>query len=277
MKKLKPIIKIIFIIIAFIIIFHKINIEELKHVKFQNPFMLIAAFFLYNVSQFISTLRVHVYLKNIDVTPSFKKQLILYYVGMFYNSLLPGGIGGDAYKAYKFQKAYNQGYKRIIKALLIDRISGLFAIITLCAFIIYFSSFKIFWIYATVLFILSPVLLYAIHKYYFLEFKTSLFRTFLYSLLVQTFQLFTFWAILAALGHFNHIADYSVLFFLSSIVSVIPISVGGIGLRELTFLYGSEMLKMNPTISIVAAFLFFLVSIISSAIGAFFIKGAENV
>ncbi|MEO1923406.1 MAG: lysylphosphatidylglycerol synthase transmembrane domain-containing protein, partial [Nautiliaceae bacterium] len=143
-KKIKLFIKIVFIFTAFYIIFQKIDINELKNIKFYNPFFFFLAFILYNASQIISALRVHIYLKNINVTPSFKKQLMLYYVGMFYNILLPGGIGGDAYKAYKFQKAYKKGYKKILKALLIDRISGLFAIMFLIGVIIFISSFRQF-------------------------------------------------------------------------------------------------------------------------------------
>ena len=107
-KKIKLIIKIFFILFAFGIIFHKLNISEIKKIELKEPFWLLVTFILFNLSQIVSAKRVHTYLSNINITPTFKYQLMLYYVGMFYNTLLPGGIGGDAYKAYKFQKAFDK-------------------------------------------------------------------------------------------------------------------------------------------------------------------------
>jgi len=274
LKKIKLLIKILFILGAFYIIFQKIDINELKNIKIQNPFFLFLAFILYYLSQIISALRIHLYLKDIDITPAFKKQLMLYYVGMFYNSLLPGGIGGDAYKAYKFEKGYKKGYKKILKALLIDRISGLFAIFFLLGILILFSKFKSFLWFLAFLIILAPFVLYLIHKYFFVEFK---FYPFLYSLVIQSLQALSFLSILLALGVKENITEFLILFFISSVISVIPVSVGGVGLRELTFLYGLEFLGLNPATGVVAAFLFFIISLISSAIGGLFLKGVENV
>jgi uncharacterized membrane protein YbhN (UPF0104 family) len=272
MKKLKLFIKILFIFVAFYIIFQKININELKNIKIHSPFFLFLAFILFNLSQIISAIRVHLYLKDINVTPKFKKQLMLYYVGMFYNTLLPGGIGGDAYKAYKFEKAYSQGYKKIIKALLIDRVSGLFAILFLIGVLISFSSFKFLWFLVFLIF--SPLALYFAHKFFFKEFR---FFPFVFSIIIQSLQMFSFLAILISLGINSHIIDFLILFFISSVVSVIPISIGGVGLRELTFLYGLEYLHLDPAVGVVSAFLFFVISVISSAIGALFLKGVKDV
>jgi len=274
LKKLKLIIKFLFILCAFYIIFQKININELKNIKIQNSFFLFLAFIFYNISQIISALRVHLYLKNIKITPTFKKQLMLYYVGMFYNTLLPGGVGGDAYKAYKFEKKYKKGYKKILKALLIDRISGLFAILFLLGFLTPFSNFKNFLWFLFFLVILAPLILYLIHKFFFREFN---YFPFVYSLIVQLLQALSFLSILLALGINQHIIDFLILFFISSVISVIPVSVGGIGLRELTFLYGLEYLHLNPAVGVIGAFLFFIVSVISSAIGILFLKGVEDV
>ena len=273
-RKIKLLVKILFIIAAFLIIFNKIDLNKLKNIHITNFFYLFLAFIFFNISQIISAIRVHKFLNQIDVTPSFKKQLMLYYVGMFYNTLLPGGIGGDAYKTYKFQKSYNKPYKKIIKALLIDRISGLFAIFTLIGVLILFSNFKSFITYISFLTIISPIVLFFIHKYFFKEFR---FYPFIYSLIIQIFQGISFLFILLSLGINSHLIDFLILFYISSIVSVIPISIGGVGLRELTFLYGLSLVHLDPTIGVVAAFLFFIITLISSMIGIIFIKGVKDV
>ncbi|QCT94026.1 flippase-like domain-containing protein [Caminibacter mediatlanticus TB-2] len=271
MKSIKLIVKIIFIVSAFLIIFNKIDLNKVKTIQINYPLLLFLAFIFFNLSQIISALRIHKYLKNINVTPTLKKQIMLYYVGMFYNTLLPGGIGGDAYKSYKFQKAYNQTYTKIIKALLIDRISGLFAIFVLIGCLISLSSFKYLFL---IVLILSPIILYFIQKNFFKEFS---FYPFIYSLIIQILQGFSFVLILLSLGISTHLIDFLILFYISSIISVIPISIGGVGLRELTFLYGLSLLNLDPTIGVVGAFLFFIISLISSAFGIIFIKGVENV
>ncbi|WP_024791213.1 lysylphosphatidylglycerol synthase transmembrane domain-containing protein [Lebetimonas sp. JS032] len=271
-KKIKLLIKIIFIISAFIIIVNKIDINKLKEIKLIHPTLLILAFITFNLSQIISAMRVHTYLKNINVTPTFKTQLILYYLGMFYNILLPGGIGGDAYKAYKFQKNFEVGYKKIIKALLIDRISGLFAIFFIISVLIFFSRFDMFLIYAIILLITTPFILYFIHKLLFIEFKKSFLKTFVFSLIIQSLQLISFIFIMLSFNIKLHLIDYGILFLISSVVSVIPISIGGVGLRELTFLYAAEYFPINAEVGILAAFLFFVITLISSSIGILFLR-----
>jgi len=276
-NKIKLIIKIVFIAFAFLIIFHKLNLTELKKIELKEPFWLLIAFIIFNLSQIISAKRVHTYLANINITPTFKYQLMLYYVGMFYNALLPGGIGGDAYKAYKFEKSFNKGYKLIIKSLLIDRVSGLFAIFILLSLLLLFSSFTSFLAFGVLLLMLSPFALYFIHKLFFVEFQPSFCKSLIYSLMIQSLQAISFIFILFSFGINTHLIDFVILFFFSSIVSTIPISIGGVGLRELTFLYGLELLHLNPTTGVIVAFLFFVISVISSSIGILFVKKVENI
>jgi len=271
-KKIKLAVKIIFILSAVIIIFNKIDINELKKVSLSSPFYLVLAFVFYNISQIVSALRIHNYLKEVQITPAFKDQLILYYLGMFYNTILPGGIGGDAYKAYTFQKAFKTGYRQIIKALLIDRVSGLFAILAIIGVLILFSNLKGFFVYISALIVLAPLGVYLFHRYFFKEFKKPSWKNFIYSIVIQTLQGAAFYMILLSLGVNSHIIDFLVLFFISSVISVIPVSVGGVGLRELTFLWGLEYLHLNPALGVVSAFLFFIITVVSSAIGIFFLK-----
>ena len=275
MKKIKLLIKILFVLFAFIWIFNKIPFSEFKHIKIQFPFFLLIAFIFYNISQIISAKRADNYLKNININLKFKSQLILYYLGMFYNTLLPGGIGGDGYKAFRYQKAFNTGYKKIIKALLIDRLSGLFAILFLLGILSLFTSIK--YAFFLTLLLITPFIFYFIHKIFFIEFHKSFISSFFYSLITQTIQAITFIFILLSIGIDYKLIDLAILFFISSIISVIPISIGGIGIRELTFLYGSEFLHITPAPVVMAGFLFFIITITSSAIGGIFILKEKNV
>jgi uncharacterized membrane protein YbhN (UPF0104 family) len=66
---------------------------------------------------------------------------------------------------------------------------------------------------------------------------------------------------------------YLAIFLVSSIAAVLPLSVGGLGAREITFLYGLQLLQIDPVQGVVASAGFFVISVFSSLIGAYFLKG----
>jgi len=66
--------------------------------------LLFAAFF-FVLSKVVSAIRLNLYFENINVKMGQLANLRLYWLGMFYNLFLPGGIGGDAYKVIRRNKA----------------------------------------------------------------------------------------------------------------------------------------------------------------------------
>ncbi len=87
-------------------------------------------------------IRLNIYFSAIDLKLKEKTNLQLYLLGMFYNLFLPGGIGGDGYKIYLLQKNYQTGTKRILGAVLSDRISGMVALVVLALIGISCLDFK---------------------------------------------------------------------------------------------------------------------------------------
>src|SRR5262245_29501534 len=57
---------------------------------------LIVAIVLFTASKLVSSIRLNIYFNNIHLKISQLQNLKLYWLGMFYNLFLPGGIGGDA-------------------------------------------------------------------------------------------------------------------------------------------------------------------------------------
>jgi hypothetical protein len=51
----------------------------------------------------------------------------------------------------------------------------------------------------------------------------------------------------------------------------LPISFGGLGAREITALYGLGYLQLDSTYGVIASSFFFLITVLSSFIGVFFI------
>jgi hypothetical protein len=68
-----------------------------------------------------------------------------------------------------------------------------------------------------------------------------------YGLAVQLLQVASMATLFAYLNVPLHQQPaYLAVFLLSSIAAVLPLSVGGLGAREITFLYGLQFLKLDP-------------------------------
>ena len=149
---------------------------------------------------------------------------------MFYNLFLPGSIGGDAYKVILLSKKYNVSYKKTTAAVFLDRISGLLGL----ALILAAYSIPVLGLTAmTALIIggalLALILFYVVLKKYFADFVEGFGSTLFLGLLVQLSQVICAYLIMAALNIPAHVTEYIFLFLVSSVVAVLPLTIGGLG------------------------------------------------
>jgi len=275
-KIVKLLIQILFTAIAITIVVNKLDLSQIKStLSSTNFFYLFIAFLMFNISKIISSVRLNRFFDDINLKLSQSYNLKLYYLGMFYNLFLPGGIGGDGYKIYILKKYFNQKILTMTKVMLLDRISGLIALLFLTGVLGLFSSFTNY-TYISYLTIAGVILIYPItillYKYKFSEFLKSFQITNFQALLVQLFQVFCAYFIVLSFGGSNDIFDLLVIFLISSIVAVLPLTVGGIGARELTFIYLLQFLGKEPTIGVALSVIFFLITALSSFIGVSFIN-----
>jgi len=274
----KSLIKIVISLVLVAFVLSTIDTKRLIDILLNvNIFWLFLAFVFYNLSKIVSAIRLIYYFKEIGINISQKSNLILYYVGMFYNLFLPGGIGGDGYKAYLLNKYHNPKLSQIIQALLFDRISGLIALIFLGALLYPFSSFDIpffYYLAFSLIFLTYPIFFVVSKKLdkFLLYFK----HTTILGLVVQILQLISALFIIYSLNSDVPIIDFLVLFLISSVVSVLPISVGGVGVRELTFMYGLKLINYPSDVGVAFSFLFFFITMLSSLIGIFFLHLAQK-
>src|SRR5690606_835422 len=165
----------------------------------------------------------------------------LYGIGMFYNLFLPGGIGGDGYKVYLLNKYYKIPVKQLLQAVLLDRISGLAVLLFFMLLLLFgvnirlVMSFDIHQLAVAALVALF-VGFYSMMHVFFKPFVNSMGITVLYAVLVQAMQLVCAYFILLALGIGSDLLAYQFVFLLSSIVAVLPLTIGGVGARELVFI-----------------------------------------
>jgi len=273
-KKLITALKIIVSAVLIYFIFTKIEFKDvLQTLKKSNPLFLLLALLFFVLSKVLSAFRTNLYFHQIGAKISQLSNLKLYLLGMFYNLFLPGGIGGDAYKGYVIQKEYQPGTKKVVSSLLLDRLSGMLLLfVYACVLAIlskneFFQSF--YWLIIAVI-PLGVVAFWLVNKIFFTTTLPVFWKSIGFSALVQLAQLISVLCILKSLSVSLDTIEYLFVFLVSSIVSVIPLTIGGIGSREVTFLYGAEWLGLNASTSIGISFTFFLITALTSLFGVIY-------
>jgi len=276
-KYFKLVLKIFISGAALLWVFSKIDLEETKKLMFSVEWgWLGLAILFFNASKVVSAFRLNNFFRDLGFHLSEKTNLRLNYIGMFYNLFLPGGVGGDGYKIYLLRKRYNQSAKRLLKAVLLDRISGLVALVFLALLLALllplFSELLYYYLVAAAALAILP-LYYLVVSGLFKEFTENIGLTSLQSLAVQGLQVVCAFFLLRSLSVNALFAEYQFLFLVSSVVAVFPFTIGGVGARELTFLLGYQLLGIDKNTAVAFSLLFFLITAVSSMAGIFLKSG----
>jgi len=273
---LKFIFKVSVSTLAIYVVVQKIDLQQTKEILLQVKITwILLATIAFNLSKFISSARLNQFFRSIDLHLTGLYNLKLYYVGMFYNLFLPGGIGGDGYKVYLLNKSHKTKLKDLISATLLDRISGLAALVFLAMLLSLFVNLSfiggpwITWLLIGLLFIYYPSF-FLIFRLLFGKFIKAFSTSNIYSLGVQLAQLLCAYLILKALMVDGLYIEYMTLFLLSSVVAVLPFTIGGVGARELVFIFGANYLMIDKNTAVAFSILFFVITAVSSFTGIFF-------
>jgi len=255
-------------------IFSKIDVLEIGNtLSSSNPYYLVLALLFFLSSKILAAFRLNLYFHQLEVFLAQKSNLKLYFLGMFYNLFLPGGIGGDAYKGYAIKKKFDVATKKVVSVLVLDRLSGLLLLfVYACSLILIVQqettiALKPFFMLGIPL---SILVFWILNKRFFGYVLPVFWKSVTYSALVQLAQLISVWFIMKSLGIELHQIAYLVIFLVSSIVSVIPLTIGGIGSREATFFYGASLLGLNENISVGISVIFFLITALVSLSGVWY-------
>ena len=268
----KAILKIAISVAALWYVFTKIDFREVMTIfATVNYIWLVAATLLFIVSKIFSAWRLNVFFGNIGARLSNDGNLRLYLLGMYYNLFLPGGIGGDGYKVYLLNKQFGVKAKKLFWAVLLDRVNGVLALFVLAMFLAPFTVIPDLYKFLAIgLIPVSIVVYYLVISKFFPDFRQGLNQTNLYSLGVQTAQLISAWFILLANHHQDQALAYLFLFLVSSIVATLPFTIGGIGSREITFLFGAEIMQLDIHLSIALSLLFYVITAVVSLAGIWY-------
>jgi uncharacterized membrane protein YbhN (UPF0104 family) len=258
---------------ALLWVLSKISFKEVITVySHSNVLYLGLAVFFLILSFIFSAFRQNLSLRITGAHLTQMLNIKVFWLGMFYNLFLPGGIGGDGYKVYIINKYRRNSVKKNIGAMLVNRISGLVAIGMMTIALYYLSGInipygKLAWTGIPLLYVLYLVVL----KYFFKSFFRIHAGLFWWSVILQTMQFITAVFILKAFHQTTDIFNYLFLFFISAVATALPITIGGIGAREMVFLFGAKYLSLDTEISIALSLMFFLLSAFLSLFGMYWV------
>lgn len=227
-----------------------------------NLLWLLLAVVLFTASKIVSSFRLNIYFANINVKLSQRSNLSLYWLGMFYNLFLPGGIGGDAYKVILLNRSHQYPAKQLTAAVLLDRISGVVGL-GILAVIYYYLLYKgaNYSLWLLLLLVPGIALYYVFVRKLFPSFIKGFWPTLWLGIAVQALQVLCAYTIMQALHLHTHYLAYVFIFLLSSIVAILPFTIGGLGAREVVFLWGSKQFLLNQSESVCISLLFYLITV----------------
>jgi uncharacterized membrane protein YbhN (UPF0104 family) len=258
-------------------VFSKVPWTEVKYrLIHADRFWVAAAIICYFVSMIISSWRLLSFFKSIGLKLDYRFNLRLYFLGMCYNVLLPGGIGGDGYKIYLLHKRYKLPTKKVFWAILLDRLSGFWAIgLITVALIILIPQIDIHFGIPTGIFVLGSAIYYWVMRRFFKDYSHNFVAAHLKAIGVQSMQVLVIICLLIAQNDFHifvtKTSPYLLSFLISSLAAIIPFSLGGGGVRDAIFLTASKQFNIAKDMAVYLSFGFYLISIVVSLLGVYYV------
>lgn len=269
-----------------------------------NKHWIIISFSLHIVGIILSVFRWNVLLQSVKIYKKFKELVIIYWISSFYNIFLPSSIGGDVVRIYDLTKDTGK-VESSIASVVIDRLIGMIILllIALFAVIIGFPFIKGTSIKGLViLFLLSFILLFLFltsrKTLTFIDYvfpkkigaslknilqstieKFSLYRrdaqavfiASFWSVLIQADVIIYFYLVGRALNIKLDLLPYCILIPLIQVITLLPISISGIGVREGAFIAFFNQFHINAESAFALSVLGFLLGVISNSIGGIFL------
>ena len=279
-NKIKAI-KLLIISFALYFVASKINLHKLLSLvsSLNISYLLLAILSLF-ISQILSGFRLYEYLKTEKLNLSIPTTMKLYFKAMLYNNILPGGIGGDGLQIYLLHKDYKLPKLSGLKILIATRANGLLLLIFF-ALIIFYSIARApnlnIGLYIVLAFVVIALMYFAFAKFCLSD--RTLLKASFFSFWVQLFSIISGYFLLIAIKgglEFNDILIYLLIFLVSSILSIIPVSIGGVGIRELTFLYGTKYASLSEELGVTFALIYYVISLVISLFAISFCSNSKQ-
>jgi uncharacterized protein (TIRG00374 family) len=315
-KKIFTVLRITITILLLYFIFSKVNVNEFLGAfsKLDKKFYLLA-FLMILLNTFFLTKRIEILFSVFPNRPSFWITLKYYLIGLFFNQFLPTSVGGDAIKGYKLGKKVGSASTGLILTF-IDRLIGLLTMIVYLLIALTLGGLRFLkgneriWILAFALFLIVVSLLFFSHNFirfiyrifikpfekkiviieqvkeaykFFLKTKNErsiYIKASIYSVTAQIAIIIACYLTGIGLGIDIPLLYYFILLPIIFVISMLPISVGGFGVREGAFVILLGRYGVDKNQSLALSLLYIILFIVICLPGGLFLilgeKGVKN-
>jgi uncharacterized membrane protein YbhN (UPF0104 family) len=268
-RRLKLPAKVLVTVLLIALVFGRVDLGEvLAILAGSQPAWLLMALLCYFGSFLLSSLRSARYLADVGVRLPFLEGLRLYLLGTVGNIALPGGVGGDGYKTLRLRNTHGISARRILTAFLFERLSGLWAIgAWLAALSVDLPRMPVRTLPLMAVFVAGTLAYALVLKRFFPEQAAGMAAKHLLSLGIQGLVSLSVLCILAAQDRPYAATAFLFGFHASTVLSILNIGLGGLGVREFVMGYSAGWLGNDPALSVFTASAFWLVSTAASLPG----------
>lgn len=279
---LKLALKISFTVFGLWVVLVRVDVGALwGHIKAVPPLYLLLAWLSLVLSQMVSALRMRYYFARAGFALRASFCVAIYFSGALVNLVLPGGISGDGYKAFFLKKHKEIQGMKAFRIILSERANGLFILLLLALFFLGVSDEfqkKVF--AANIILILAAIVLVAGYIFFarviLKENLNVLPGACKYSIVSQSLVAFCAYLVFFALGLQSMMASYLAIFMISNVIAILPVSIGGAGLREISFYYGALWFGLSVEQAVAGSLTFFGLHLLTSLVGLLFIYRLHN-
>jgi uncharacterized protein (TIRG00374 family) len=260
-------------------------------------YLLIAMFCIF-LSYFSGCLQWKQLLVRQNVKMTYVNLLRFYFVGCFFNSFMPGNVGGDLKKIYDINQNSEETLGAAVSATVLDRLCGLyilcgFALAVGLAFFWKVPDYKYFLLPSLLIFLAFSIALCMLFSRRFgnlifgklfsflgnrllhLHGRFQAFRTKslfvqlpLLSIITQSLRVLSHYFCALSIGVFMDVSWYFYYIPLVAIVSALPISIGGFGPREFMAQTLFVQIGVRPLEAVIMQFLAYAANLVVSLLGA---------
>lgn len=251
----------------------KLSLTSLQ--RLASPMVFLICFLLIGINLIVCSERWRKLLQSQNLQSSFLETFRLTLIGIFFNYVIPGGVGGDVVKGYYIVRKNPHAKTAAAITVAMDRFVGLYAMMFLSLFVMFLdwnqvtSQLQLKWIFLLLLalfigFSLFWTLIFSkrissnnlIHRLLsglpkaehllqlyasfakYSETKKIIFTTFFYSLIAQSMAVVFFMYVGSALG-FAQVSLHTYFFVvpIGFMVTAVPISPAGVGVGQTAFYF----------------------------------------
>lgn len=248
-----------------IFLFNRIDLKKtLLYIRTVEPLYFLCAILLYVFVVFLCMIRWYILLKTLKHDLSFGRIFVSFCGGSFFNVFLPSSIGGDIVRTADLS-GHTKDVSSIFATVFLDRLTGFLGLVIIAFFgflygyvcgLKYDPGLFLFIVIFTIILVsillaifskrvfnlINRIIRFKFIKNYFTKFhnscfsfrfqKIALLKTTLISILLQGLYSGVFYFVGMSLGIKLDIIYFLFFIPIISLITILPISIGGLGLRD---------------------------------------------